>query len=192
MPPATSPAPARCLGAAGTVEKPFCLPIGNAHDARPALCDLPTPLHPEPRAGQHLPGAPSYEFWIFDPHGTYNRLLTLSTPQFTPANLQSVPVPVNVDLNIRVRPMVNGSFLEYGPACRYRFKPNVAHRDERSMMFDDSGVTMSLYPNPNRGTTVYLNMEGLATEETPVDITTHDALGQQVHAERTAEGRWQA
>ncbi|MBS1583471.1 MAG: T9SS type A sorting domain-containing protein, partial [Bacteroidetes bacterium] len=118
-----------------------------------------------------------------------NRYLPSTSVQFTPVGLQSVPVPVNVDLNIRVRPMVNGSYLEFGPACRYRFIPNAAHRDNdgRVLMFDDAGVTMTLYPNPNRGGTVYLRMEGLAEATTPVDITIYDALGQQVHAERTVE-----
>ena len=83
-----------------------------------------------------------YEFWIFDPDGGYNhtvyrslrvsdggaggqdtraRTLFLNGPGFN-----GNPVPLNVELNVRVRHRLPGGYVsEYGPACRLLVNGNV-------------------------------------------------------------------
>lgn len=134
-------------GAFGTVstlasEQDFCLPMGtlrlNANhcdrvDRLPADW-IQTVTDPEVRAA-HGTGDPSqhgYQFWFFDPDGSYTRrvLITHATnnwwfpvgpDQCSYLRLNSIasnPLPQNVELNIRVRSMVNGVYKEFGSACR--------------------------------------------------------------------------
>ena len=126
----------------------FCLPLGNtAFDA--ASCDIldatpNTVLHvvPDPAVtAVYQPGSTwansnaGYQYWLFNPHGGYNRRITLTHaiqgsgyPVGTPINLrcsylklsqmQSFPVPLGVPLNIRVRTLLNAVYGEWGPACK--------------------------------------------------------------------------
>ncbi|HNK69321.1 MAG TPA: T9SS type A sorting domain-containing protein, partial [Flavobacteriales bacterium] len=126
----------------------FCLPLGTTEfDA--GSCDvldatLNTVLHvtPDPAVtSAYVPGNDlansnsGYHYWIFNPHGGYNRRILLSHyvtgsgyPVGTPANLrcsylklsqmQSFPIPLDVPLNIRVRTLINGVYGEFGPACK--------------------------------------------------------------------------
>ena len=126
----------------------FCLPLGTtAFDA--GSCDIQdatrnTVLHvtPDPAVtAAYVPGNDwangntGYHYWIFNPHGGYNRRIVLSHyaagsgyPGGTPANLrcsylklsqmQSLPVPLDVPLNIRVRTLINGVYGEFGPTCK--------------------------------------------------------------------------
>jgi transposase-like protein len=82
-----------------------------------------------------------YEFWIFDPNGSYSfrRFRNHATSDgFGPAsatrachmklnNWAAVShVPANVLMNVRVRARVNGSNGEFGPACRLAINPTLA------------------------------------------------------------------
>ena len=79
-----------------------------------------------------------YEFWIFDPNGSYSfrRFRSHSqTDLFGPASATrachmrlnnwalSSQVPANVLMNVRVRSRVNGLNGEFGPACRLMIDP---------------------------------------------------------------------
>ncbi len=81
-----------------------------------------------------------YQFWIYDPDGTYSRTIfkSLSNPgspgtppgPTAPAylklnSLNTMPVPPNVKLNIKVRSRVNGVYAEYGPACTMRINISI-------------------------------------------------------------------
>ena len=126
----------------------FCVPIGTT-SFDPSSCDV---LNATPNTVLHVtpipavtsvygPGTPwanantGYHYWIFNPHGGYNRRITLTHavpgsgyPPSTPVALrcsylkltqiQSFPVPLNVPLNIRVRTLINGVYGEFGPACK--------------------------------------------------------------------------
>ncbi|MBK8612300.1 MAG: T9SS type A sorting domain-containing protein [Flavobacteriales bacterium] len=81
-----------------------------------------------------------YEFWLFDPDGTYNRFVYQShantsvgaPPGATAAchlnysALVTNPVPQNILLNIRVRSRVNGVFSAWGGACRFKIDQQAA------------------------------------------------------------------
>lgn len=120
----------------------FCVPIGT--DAMQAgSCDrldlLPSSVVaavPNPLVSNQF-GVGSntddgYQFWIYNPDGSYSRLIykSLASPGSpgTPVGpaapaylaLSSIvtnPVPTNVKLNIRVRSRVNGVYTQFGPAC---------------------------------------------------------------------------
>ncbi|MEO8066391.1 MAG: T9SS type A sorting domain-containing protein [Flavobacteriales bacterium] len=120
----------------------FCLPLGT--DAMQAnSCDVLTLMPTSVVAA--VPNAAvtaqngigsntddGYQFWIYDPDGSYSRTIFKSitnpgqpgTPvgPTAPAYLKlssivTSPVPNNVKLNIKVRSRVNGVYAPYGPAC---------------------------------------------------------------------------
>ena len=120
----------------------FCLPMGVDH-LMAADCGR-MDLLPSSTIKSTVSGAVSaqygvgdqtddgYQFWLFDPNGTYSRVIfknhanhTPGTPQGPGAcsnlvlsSLQTMPPPANKMLNVRVRTRVNGVNSEYGPACR--------------------------------------------------------------------------
>lgn len=170
------------------VSRTFCLPIGPLNMLG-NWCDRTNLLIQSPIYCSSYPGSTGYQFWIYDPHGTYNRRVLVPSTSFVPNTLNANPVPVNRNLNVRVRPLVNGNYLEFGPACRIRFVPNSTGRGmevlEGELGVDQQVVTLSIYPNPNRDGQVTVTMEGLSVEEeTAVEVDIYDMLGKRVHAER--------
>ncbi len=82
-----------------------------------------------------------YEFWIFDPNGSYSfrRFRNHATSDlFGPASATRAchmrlnnwavanQVPANVLMNVRVRTRVNGVNGDFGPACRLAINPTLA------------------------------------------------------------------
>ncbi len=75
-----------------------------------------------------------YQFWFFDPNGSYNRRIFRSHAQsgsIVPANafratklqlntIVTNPLPTDLLLNVRVRAKVNGVYREFGQASRFR------------------------------------------------------------------------
>ena len=115
---------------------------------------------------------------IFDPHGGYTRLLAQTSTQFVPSHLMSAPIPVNTDLNIAVRAMVNGQYGNYGQVCRYRFLP--INNQPMLALENGNGFDFTLFPNPNRTGHVNLSFEGLAGKGEAIVVEIHNAMGQRV------------
>ncbi len=174
----------------GTGARNFCVPLGGLNILN-NWCDRSNLLITSPVYCNSQPGVTGYQWWIYNPHGTYNRRVTTTTNIVVPVNLNTNPVPANTWLNIRVRPVFTGGPGEFGPACRVRFIPNQAGPG-REVLFDEgTSVTMSLYPNPTRDGLVTLNMQGVdVADEVMVDIDVYDMLGKRVFTERAvaAEG----
>jgi len=138
----------------------FCLPIGGDRLIF-STCDKLTWVsnqylvaHENPTVGaEWVTGGGNavqdansgYEFWIFDPNGSYNFRLFRShnsSDGFSPAtsrrachmklngwaNSTLTPhVPTNVLMNVRLRGRVNGvNLAEFGPACRMLVDPIAA------------------------------------------------------------------
>jgi len=90
-----------------------------------------------------------YEFWIFDPNGSYSFRRFRShnvSDGFGPASATrachmklnnwgvSTQVPANVLMNVRVRARVNGLNGEFGPACRLAINPVLAACPQTNLM----------------------------------------------------------
>ena len=175
------------------VNRNFCVPIG-AINMLGVSCDA-SRLRTSPVYCNAQPGATGYQFWIYDAHGTYNRRVVTAGPSLVPSTLNTNPVPLNVDLNVRARVALNNVFGEFGAACRIRFVQSSSFGEREMEEGDVMEVvvpSMSLYPNPNRDGQLTVNVDGLYVEDgTTLDIDVYDMLGKRVHAERgtASEGR---
>jgi hypothetical protein len=174
------------LGGGSNPDQSFCVPMGN-NQLLANWCDRTNLLIQSPIYCNGQPGASGFQFWIFDPHGTYSRRVLKPTNVLVPSSLATNPVPVNTNLNIRTRSLVNGVYGAFGPACRVRFIPNnpgFTNAGSREVTFDEgSGVTLSLFPNPTHDGRVALRMAGLEVADgSAVSIDVYDAVGKRVHA----------
>ena len=169
-----------------SVANEFCLPLSVARLIN-ASCDRTNLTYSTSTQiyASFYPGASGYQFWIFDPHGSYTRRVFRTAQNLVPVNLVTNPVPADLDLNVRVRALVNGNYTAFGPACRFRLNtPGGGGRE--AILFDEaSNVTMSLYPNPNRGEVVNVAFDGIAAAER-MDIEVMDIFGKRVSAAQIA------
>ena len=122
----------------------FCLPIGaiqltvatcdkedrTVNDVIVSGIDLAVSAdYPDPTSG--------YQFWVYNPDGGYSRRLyrahgatsCIATPsgptlaahlRLNCLNSSAPFLPCDTLLNVRVRPRLNGTYGEFGPACRLR------------------------------------------------------------------------
>ena len=122
-----------------------------------------------------------YQFWLFDPNGSYTRRVfyshaspTVGAPDgplaasyLRPQNLLTLPPPVDLLLNMRIRGRVNGVYNEFGPACRVQILsappacPTTQLIDDVNNANFSCGVTRSfggsdkVYAQPLAGATNY-------------------------------------
>jgi 2',3'-cyclic-nucleotide 2'-phosphodiesterase / 3'-nucleotidase / 5'-nucleotidase len=138
-------------GASVQAPEAFCLPIGTDR-LTAATCDQETVtsaftlqvVENTIVTGQFgiTNSVSGYQFWIYNPDGSYSRRLFLShqTPGSSaptgtaPAlrasylrlnTLTTNTVPSQVLLNVRVRARIAGAYQEFGPACRMKLDPTV-------------------------------------------------------------------
>jgi hypothetical protein len=174
----------------GASNRSFCLPISNI-SMLGVSCDA-TRFRNSPVYCNSQPGASSYQFWIYDAHGTYNRRVVTTAPNLIPSSLATNPVPVNVNLNIRARAAVAGVFGEFGPACRIRFiqNPALGGRSMEDGEFTEDVLevvmpTLAIFPNPNRDGQVTVRLEGVEVlDGTPAVIEVLDMMGRTVRTEQ--------
>ncbi len=109
-----------------------------------------------------------YEFWIFDPNGSYSFRRFRShnvSDGFGPASATRAchmkinnwavasQIPQNVLMNVRVRSRVNGVNAEFGPACRMVINPVLAACPQTQLMnipgntYFSCGVTRTFGPS---------------------------------------------
>lgn len=140
----------------------FCLPIGTDR-IKASRCDLENLLPTEWIGAVENPAVSAqfavgdqtddgYQFWIFDPDGSYSRRILLTHASnnwifpWGPArcsylrlsNITSNPVPFDKLLNVRVRTMVNGVYSEFGPACRLKIDITAANCPVTQLLDDVS------------------------------------------------------
>ena len=163
----------------------FCLPLSNQGliasqcDALSLTYASSTQLYASAQ-----PGATGYQFWLFDAHGNYSRKVFLTSQNLVPTFLQTLPVPADIDLNVRVRALVNGVYTDWGRSCVIRLNAPVTSALRTSSFDEASATVMTLFPNPTREQVVYLRMEGLEESETRIVIDVYDAFGKRVFAEQ--------
>lgn len=180
------------FGSVSTAIREFCVPI-SGQGLINYSCDRMN-LVPSSTIYCHgQPGATGYQFWWHDPHGSYSRRILMPSNHMQPNNVVTLPIPLNMDLNVRVRALVGGNYTAFGYACRARVNSpggggGVSQEGGyNSMLFDEgTNATFSLYPNPTREDVVYLMIEGLEEQEKSVTIDVFDMFGKRVHAEQFA------
>ncbi|MCB0790130.1 MAG: T9SS type A sorting domain-containing protein, partial [Flavobacteriales bacterium] len=162
-----------------SVQYPFCLPVSN-QGLISSFCDRMDLVYASSTQiyAHFQPGATGYQFWIFDPHGSYSRRVFRTTQNLALLNLVTLPVPADIDLNVRVRAMISGNYTPFGSACRMRLNTP----GQRDLQVVEGKVNVNLYPNPNRGEQVYLVVDGLDAATATIDV--HDMFGKLVFAEQ--------
>ena len=163
-------------------EADFCLPVTGTF-VKANWCDR-TDLVPSSFIYcQGVAGATGYQFWFFDPHGSYSRRILKPTTACQ-MNWTTQPIPTGLDLNVRVRALVGGNYQPFGKACRITVQPQggASFRDLTS--FDTDGAHLSMYPNPNRDEVLYLMIEGLSEEAATAQVEIFDAMGKRIASEQ--------
>ncbi|MGV9011378.1 MAG: T9SS type A sorting domain-containing protein [Flavobacteriales bacterium] len=155
-------------------EQGFCLPLGEGALAESTCSEyllLPSStltLLPVANAG-------SYDIWLYDPHGTFSMVVNSTSDQMQVWGLPA-GIPANLDLDVRVRAIVDGEALPYGPTCIIKLEQGSAVSGTPSDGF-------FLAPNPCHGGTWVGIPEGTGD----VSLLVRDALGR-VLLERRMDG----
>ncbi|MBK6754074.1 MAG: T9SS type A sorting domain-containing protein [Flavobacteriales bacterium] len=166
---------------------PFCLPL-SANKLINSWCDKTDLVYAYSTQiyASNNPAASGYQFWMADPHGTYSRRVFKTTQNLQPTNLVTLPPPADLDLNVRVRALVNGVYTPFGPACIIRLNTPGGGSGRSTILFDEaSAISLSLYPNPNRGEQLFLALGGVQAD-TKVELDVMDLFGKRVFADRFA------
>ncbi|MBL7963666.1 MAG: T9SS type A sorting domain-containing protein, partial [Flavobacteriales bacterium] len=165
-----------------TAVNEFCLPLSN-QGLQAVSCDR-TDLVPTSNIYcSSQPGATGYQFWFFDPHGSYNRRILWPNTTIKPNQLVTNPIPLGLDLNVRVRAQVGGVYGAFGPACRMRVNPPGSPN-----ALVEGEVNFTVYPNPNRGENVQIMLEGVDETIESAVIDVYDLFGKRIHTEQVAMG----
>ncbi len=126
----------------------FCVPMGTDAMTNSSCDQLALTLSSvvqaqvNPAVATGMTSTSGYQFWIFNPNGGFSRRLfqSVASPGSAyPANAPAAQRPAYLKLssmastapvipqytllNIRVRSRVNGTYAEFGPACRLKIDP---------------------------------------------------------------------
>ena len=170
------------FGSVSTSPNEWCVPIGPTF-VKPNWCDRTDLVPNDFIYAQGVAGATGYQFWFFDPHGSYSRRILKPTTSCR-LNFTTSPLPLNFDLNVRVRPLVGGNYQEFGKACRIRLDDGMM----RSVDVDTEALVLSMYPNPNRENTLFIVIDNLSEEASTAQIDVFDAMGKRVLSQQAATG----
>ncbi|MGV9013620.1 MAG: T9SS type A sorting domain-containing protein [Flavobacteriales bacterium] len=163
------------FGSLSTTGAKFCLPLGLVR-LKSEYCDDMVHSASEPVRCSAAADAIGYQFWFFDPHGSYQYRSNSSGNQVGPNRIAQLPT--DLELNVRVRALLSdSSYTEFGPACKLMITgPGMAPQELRSTIAD-AGSSMSIWPNPLAEELLQLNMKGLATDVATAEVKLLDALG---------------
>ncbi len=93
----------------------FCLPLGPASLTSTTCAEylmLPTSvLNITP-----VTDATAFDLWFFDPHGSHSSVVTHPLDQL-PVSQLPAGIPSGIELNVRVRALVDGTLTGFGPVC---------------------------------------------------------------------------
>ncbi len=166
------------FSALSTVQLPFSVPLSNM-TMQPSSCDRTDVIATTTLYALTQPGSQAYQFWFFDPHGSYSRRITRTQKTVRPNQIVTFPLPVGMDLNVKVRVKVANVFSAFGAVCRVRLMGTP--RSQEQLLPD--ATSLLLYPNPNTGETVRLIMNDLVGYEQRVELDMFDALGRHVYSD---------
>ncbi|MGV9014035.1 MAG: T9SS type A sorting domain-containing protein, partial [Flavobacteriales bacterium] len=157
----------------------FCLPV-SATTLLANSCDLVNVINTDMVQCTTVAGASAYQFWIFDPHGNNEWGFTRTNPVLGPAPLAMIPPGLN--LNVRVRAVVNGSNRPFGPACRISTAGVPEFQQHVARDIDESKGEFQAWPNPNNGDRLSISLTGADADAENADVVLYDATGRKVFA----------
>ncbi len=169
----------------------FCVPLSN-QGLIPYSCDRADLLPNTTLYCNGQPGASGWQWWWFDPHGSYSRRILVTTNHMKANQMVTQPVPYGLELNIRVRALISGNYTAFGKACTAVVNdPGGADMNDEGITYQSIGVdgsssVLSIYPNPNRDGVVYVMIDGLDEVEREMVIDVYDLFGKRVHGEQVA------
>lgn len=132
------------------------------------------------------PGAKGYQFWLFDPHGSYTRRVYQAAINLHPTYLVTNPVPADIDLNVRVRAFINSDVTPWGRACVIRLNTQANVRSMVAAEETERGVRV--VPNPTNGLDTRIELLGGSWSDETMTLEVLDASGRMVHSTRYAGG----
>jgi len=132
------------------------------------------------------PGAKGYQFWLFDPHGSYTRRVYQEAINLHPTFLQTNPVPADIDLNVRVRAFINSDITPWGRACVIRL--NTPGQVRSMVVAEETGSGVRVVPNPTNGLDTRIELLGDTWTDGTMTLEIMDASGRVVHSTRYAGG----
>ena len=135
----------------------------------------------------YVQGATAYEYEFVNTGLGYNQTYLRSNPSYRFVYVDSLPgIQLNTTYDVRVRAKVNSVFTAYGNICQVTTpvsaKMGNPYVEEQPEISDarENNLVMVIYPNPNQGEFVYVEVQGL-TENTEILVT--DIFGKTI-AER--------
>ena len=129
---------------------------------------------------QHV--SQQHQFWFFDPHGSFGRRIDRTPNMVRPNQMITVPLPLDMDLNVLVHVRVGGIWSPFGAACRVRL-PGGGGRQQRDASADPA---FSVYPAPVRDGRVTVRMDNLHNGEQHVQVEVFGTLGERVYQDAFA------
>ncbi|MBK9420856.1 MAG: T9SS type A sorting domain-containing protein [Flavobacteriales bacterium] len=136
--------------------------------------------------------ATSYEFWLFDPHGSFSHHEVRSTNALALKSLSTGPLPVGLPLNVRVRAYKNNAWGSFGASASITVQAGLLRMDTVAIEgtdLEDEGNAFALIPNPTTGgvTIAIRSLEELGTRTARICVL--NDLGRTVFTEeKTCEG----
>lgn len=156
----------------------FCSPLGPTF-LLPGSADLTGITAGTTLQAQTVSGADKYGFWIFDTHGSFDTVITRSTPSLKLYNALWNAMPHDLRLNVRVQARTGGSFGAYGKACNATLgAPGMM----MAMQVDEGLPTdfgdLTVYPNPIQDGSFNVRFEANGTRQAHMEL--FNATGQSV------------
>ena len=157
----------------------FCLPL-SATELLPDYCDVESATGANFIQCTPIAGASAYQFWIFDPHGNNEWNFVRTNPMLGPAPMANIPQGLNA--NVRVRALVNGEYLPFGPACRLSTagQPQLHQRGANGTVA--SKGEFQAWPNPTNGERLSITLTGADEAADQAEVLLFDATGRQAFA----------
>ncbi|MEO8732695.1 MAG: T9SS type A sorting domain-containing protein, partial [Flavobacteriales bacterium] len=164
------------FGATSSMGTRFCLPVGDVK-LSVNWCDRTNVAPNSTLSCNTISGGTAYQFWLYDPHGSYSQRVTRNNNQITPGIVSQIPT--GIALNMRVRAKVEGTFTDFGPACKIMVE-GPGMKPEQSQLKSlkaAANAQLRIMPNPSNGERVQLLLNGLDEELQSAELKVYDALG---------------
>lgn len=157
----------------------FCLPASEVQVSA-ASCDNMAFTNNSTVAVDPVPGATSYQFWFFDPHGGLQKVVSKPSPLFGPP--PGMNLPDGRWMNVRVKAKVSGTWSEYGPACVLVLSnpPGMQPWAATKMSPERVPAEPRLWPNPVVEGQLNVDITGLLDAHQQIAVEVQDIYGKRV------------